>query len=322
MSAPLLIHIGYHKTATTWMQRQLFQPMHGYRQLCGHQEVFDHIVKPHGLRFDPAPMQALIVRGIEGLLPDEAPVISSEILSGHPFQGGRESDVYAERLHRIAPEARILISIRSQLRILPSVYMQYVLRGGTMPPSVFFKGTHELGYFGFTPEHFKYDLLLAHYQKLFGAENVYVLPQESLKRDRDAVLGQLAAFSGNSRYPGLVPEAMKPVGESYPEHASPILRRINHLQKSTLNPWPLVSLGTTPEGLYKIAGYLLKKPPLAGFLRKHKPATAYVNRHFAGHFARCNARLAELVTHAIDLSDYEGVGQLKQAPMVGRSTGP
>lgn len=88
MPQQLLIHIGYHKTATTWMQRQLFQPVHGYRQICGHQEVFDLIVKPHGLRFDPAPMQALISRGIESLAKGEVPVISSEILSGHPFQGG------------------------------------------------------------------------------------------------------------------------------------------------------------------------------------------------------------------------------------------
>lgn len=311
MPQQLLIHIGYHKTATTWMQRQLFQPVHGYRQICGHQEVFDLIVKPHGLRFDPAPMQALISRGIESLAKGEVPVISSEILSGHPFKGGRENDVYAERLQQIAPGARILISIRDQLRILPSVYMQYILRGGTMPPSVFFDGTQELGYFAFTPEHFEYDLLLAHYQKLFGAENVHVLPQEGLQRDRDTVLQRLAEFACNSSYAGLASDAVKPVGASYPEYSSGILRRINQVQKSTLTPWPIVSLGTTPHGIYKLAGYLMKRPPVSSVIRQRKPVTDHVRHRFAGHFVRSNSSLARLVTHPIDLSAYEGAMEPK-----------
>lgn len=309
MPPPLLIHVGYHKTATTWMQRQLFQPAHGYRQICGHEEVFAQVVKPHGLRFDPAPMADLIARMREEVQPGETAVISSEILSGHPFQGGHESDVYAERLQRIAPEARILISIRNQMRILPSVYMQYVLRGGTMPPARFFEGTEELGYFGFTPEHFEYDLLVAHYQRLFGAANVHVLPQESLQSDRDGSMRRLAAFAGNTRFAGLVPAALKPVGESYPEHATPVLRRINHIQKSTLNPWPILSLGETPKGLYKLAGFALKRPPLAAVLRHRKPASEHVRSRFTGYYAPSNARLAALITHPIDLSGYEGIEQ-------------
>ena len=305
----LLIHVGYHKTATTWMQRQLFQPAHGYRQIAGHREAFDHVVKPHGLRFDPGPMQDLIARSLPVMEHGETAVISSEILSGHHFQGGHESDVYAERLKRIAPGARILISIRSQLRILPSVYMQYVLRGGTLPAAQFFDGTDAIGYFAFTPEHFEYDRLLAHYQGLFGAENVHVLTQESLPHDRDGVLARLAAFAGNARYAGLVPEARKVVGESYPEHAAGVLRRINHVQKSTLNPWPVVSLGRTPYGLYKLAGFVLKKPPVAMLMRGRKPVTDLVRARFTGHYRDSNRRLATLIPHPIDLSAYEGAGQ-------------
>ncbi|MFZ1725333.1 MAG: hypothetical protein WAU13_01575, partial [Albidovulum sp.] len=106
-----LLHIGYHKTATTWMQQLLFVPAHGYRQIAGHSEVFDHIVAPHGLSFDPAVMRRHIAGALQELGAAEVPVMSSEILSGHPFFGGVDSDVYARRLAAIVPEARILISI-------------------------------------------------------------------------------------------------------------------------------------------------------------------------------------------------------------------
>ena len=306
---PLLLHIGYHKTATTWAQRRLFTPEHGFRQVAFHREVADHIVHPHGLRFDPAPMQDIVARSRAGLAPGEVPVISSEILSGHPFQGGHESDVYAERLKAIAPGARILISIRSQLRIIPSVYMQYVLRGGTLPYDRFFEGTDEPGYFAFTPEHFDYDLLVARYQSLFGPENVYVLTQESLQADMDGAAAALARFAGATRFTGLVPEARAVTGASYPEYAAPVLRRINHVQASTLNPWPVVSFGRTPHGLYKLAGFALKRPPLASLLKGRTPVSDYARTRFAGRFDASNARLAGIVAHPLDLSRYPGMSQ-------------
>jgi hypothetical protein len=84
------------------------------------------------------------------------------------------------------------------------------------------------------------------------------------------------------------------------------LRRINHVQKSTLSPWPIVSLGATPYGLYKLAGYLMKRRPVSSLMHQRKPVTDHVRHRFTGHFVRSNASLAKLVTHPIDLSAYEG----------------
>lgn len=312
-SRALLLHVGYHKTATSWMQQRLFQPRYGFRQLATHREVFSHVVQPHGLRFDPAPMRDLIAERQALMGADDWPVISSEILSGHPFQGGHESDVYAERLARIAPDARILISIRAQSRILPSVYSQYLLRGGTMPPERFFQGTDEIGYFGFTPEHFDYDRLTAHYQRLFGADRVYVLTQESLKADMPGAVVRLAAFLDGHKIPSIAPEDRRPYAPSYPEHAYGVLRRINHLQSSTLNASPILRLGHTPGGLYKAAGWLLRRPPFSTLFGHRRPVTKYVARHFAGRYRDSNARLAALVTHPLDLSDYDGAPQAPAA---------
>lgn len=304
LTRPILFHVGYHKTATTWMQRRLFTQEHGYRQIADHEEVFRNIVQPHGFRFEPSVMRDLLQSRLKELSSEEVPVVSSEILSGHPFQGGRENDLYAERLARIAPDARILISVRTQLKILPSVYMQYITRGGTMSWPQFFDGTEELGYFAFTPEHFEYDCLVAQYQRLFGDSNVHVLTQESILEDIDAAASAVSSFAENSAFQTLSADARRPSGVSYPEYAAPVLRRINHVQQSTLNPAPMLNLGRTPMGLFKIAGFGLKSPPLSTVLASRKPVSNYVQNRFKGYFKESNARLIALVQHPADFSKY------------------
>lgn len=285
------------------MQSKLFQPEFGYAKLAGHAEIFEHIVQPHGLWFDPAAMRDLIARE-SAKLGGEVPVISSEILSGNLFQAGLGSDVYAERLAQIAPQARILISVRNQMRILPAVYMQYIVRGGTMPYDLFFEGAKTVGYHGFAPEHFQYDRLVAKYQTLFGAENVHVLTQESLKADMEGTAQALADFAGNTGYGGLTPAARAVYAPSYPEYAAPVLRRINHIQESPLNPTPVIALGTTPGVIYRAAGFVSRHAPMASVFGARKPVSDYVKRRFAGVYSDSNARLSDICANAIDLSGY------------------
>ena len=304
MSKRLLIHIGYHKTATTWMQRLLFMPVHGYHPLANHDQVFEHITAPHGLCFDPKPMQRLIAEGLKTVPATAVPVISSELLCGNPFFGGRENEVYAQHLKAIAPDARILISIRAQLQALPSIYMQYLSRGGTMSCQRFFEAPIARGYFGFDPAHFEYDRLVAHYQALFGVDSVYILPQEKIKVDMEAAAQELAQFSDNENYHGLSREAHQIRMASYPEHAAPFLRRANHIQRSVLVPNPIFSVGETPGGLYRALGYMLKAPVLARRLKTYQPVSQYVQTRFMGHYADSNARLSVLAGGALDLSKY------------------
>ncbi|SPH24404.1 hypothetical protein DEA8626_03456 [Defluviimonas aquaemixtae] len=294
MAERLLLHIGYHKTATSWMQQHLFVPEHGYVQIAHHPEVWRHVVAPHGLLFDPAGMQEVIRDGMAAVPEGKVPVISSEILSGHPFFGGMASDDYARRLKAIAPDARILISVRSQQSILTSVYMQYLLRGGTMSPQLFFAGDPELGFHGFRPEHFEYHRLIGLYQQLFGAENVHMITQESLVSDMDGAARRLARFAGNAEFDSVLPTRRAGYAPSYPEYAVPILRRINKFQKSVLTPAPIIGIGETPKGLYRIFGYILRRPPFAWLMKDLRPVSRHVEQTFKGRFDASNRKLAEI----------------------------
>lgn len=304
---PLLLHIGYHKTATTWMQRSLFRPDHGYRQIGGHDEVFEFLVRPHDLDFDAAAARAALRPGLDRLGPGEVPVLSSEILSGLPFDGARESASYAARLKAAFPEARILISIRSQRAILASVYMQYVRRGGTMSPKRFFHHDPGLGYFGFDPAHFEYDRLLGRYQALFGAGNVHVLTQESLRPDPEPALRALARFCDNALYAGLAPDASGAEGASDPEYAVPLLRRVNYLRAGPINRNPAMPLGALGDLLFRGTGYLARRAPVKRLLGGKRPVSAEVRRDFGGRYAESNRRLAALLGPETDLTGYEGI---------------
>ena len=304
MTAPVLFHVGYHKTGTTWLQLRLFTERYGYRQLADHAEISRLLVDCHGLAFDPADMRDLLARRHEET-GDLVPVVSSEIMSGNPFLGGWGSDVFAHRIKAVAPEARILVTIRAQLRILPSVYMQYLLRGGTMSHQRFFEGTEVPGYWGFDARHFHYDRLVGLYQELFGAENVLVVTQEQLQSDVQGFMDSVAAFAGNPRPQALQPGDAGQQSPSYPDYAAPILRRVNHLQRNILNPQPAIPLGQGSKGPYKAVGYGLKSGAVRSLIGKRKPVADYVKSRFAGSFADSNRRLAEIVRHPLDLSRYE-----------------
>lgn len=303
MSTRPLIHIGYHKTATTWMQRQLFMPAHGYRQIATHEDVFKHIVEPHGLDFSAQAMQEHIRAGLTTLNAGEVPVISSEILSGHPFFGGRESDVYAARLSQIAPEARILISIRAQQKVLPSVYMQYVLRGGTMPYETFFAAENPLGFFTFSPDHFKYDRLVEVYQRTFGKENVCVVKQEDLRVDMEQLAKSIAEFSQNTLF-DMVKTSQAKENASYPEAAVSLLRRVNHFKKNVLNPTPVINLGAVSELLFRAVGSTFRSNPVKAAVGPRRPVSDFVAKTFKGYYYDSNQRLSALLDNTLDLSKY------------------
>lgn len=299
-----LIHVGYHKTATTWAQQLLFVEKYGYRQIADHDDVDRLITRPSSFGFDADAARTHFTQAMEAAPAGLVPVISSEILSGHPFRGGHESALYAQRLKAIFPEARILCSIRNQLAILPSVYMQYLLRGGTMDHVRFFAGESTVGYFGFDPDHFLYHHLVGLYREIFGPRNVLVMTQESLRKDMQAAADRLARFAGVSEPALLDTETRRVHAASYPEYAAPLLRRVNQFQTSLLNPAPVLRLGRTPDGMYRAAGFVSKRGPFPRLLAGRKPVTTHVRAAFAGRFAESN-RALQAMCPDLDLSAYE-----------------
>lgn len=194
----VLIHIGFHKTATTWLQEELFDGARfgfaplapegrdsrwfGWEFLCGsgyHRHLEGRLATPFD--FDPAAVRRRIAAQLGRV--KGYPVISHEDLSGHIWSGGFQKKEIADRIHAALPEARILVTVREQAELIRSSYEHYLWYGGLSALRYYVRPHNEFQVPLFNPSHLLYDRLVAYYRERFGSERVLVLAYEDF-RDR------------------------------------------------------------------------------------------------------------------------------------------
>ncbi len=191
------MHIGFHKTATTWFQRSVYPHVtsHAY---VPRGRVNRAVLEATAFHFDPSNSRELLA-----LAPDVAPILCEEALSGSLLGGGFmgfQSAQIAHRLRALLPSARIVVFVRSQPEMIAATYLQYVRSGGTYAPHRFLWSSDyaRVGVVAprrearFSFDHFDYDRLIAHYVALFGAKSVFVYAYEDLLRDGRAFLERFA----------------------------------------------------------------------------------------------------------------------------------
>jgi len=245
-----LIHIGYHKTGTTWLQRFLFDnPDAGFwGAFKRDKKSLELLVYTNSLDFDANECKRYFYQLIRNAIANSlVPVLSQERLSGSPHSGGYDSKEIANRLAGVFPEGKVLIVIREQTSMILSTYSQYVNKGGPCPLTNYLQrpsqGRGKAPLFNF--DHFKYHRLIGYYINLFGKANVLVLPFELLKDKPQDFVSQIVGFSG------VKPESKTienlPFSSKLNKQLSPFeifaKRRSNYLvnREKTLNPGVIFS---------------------------------------------------------------------------------
>jgi hypothetical protein len=195
----LLIHIGYPKTASTWLQNCIFN---------GQDSPFFYLPADEGIQqfvlANEFSFCAEIARKSFRLYLEKAanqsriPVLSNEILTGDQIKERYWGKIVADRIFSTFAKAKILVIIREQKSMILSSYREHVMQGGTEKLDRFIGTGHEKSGFGTICrlDFLEYDLLISYYQKLFGSENLLVLPFELLKNNRQAFLQQILDFVG------------------------------------------------------------------------------------------------------------------------------
>lgn len=238
-----LVHIGYHKTATSWLQRRYFgDPTRGWC-LCDRGLVGRVLINRHSLDFD-ADLACKSLYPWRREAPEEAvPVLSHERLSGYPHSGGYDSKELAGRIAAVLPDARILLVIREQRDMLYSSYRQYIVDGGACGLKSYLNpvalGNSRVP--AFTPAYFEYDRLIKCYRQLFGADNFLVLPYEMFCARPREFIEAIELFAG--RAPGEHMDAVDetPVNRGRSAIGIALLGWVNRLaHRNDLNPAPLV----------------------------------------------------------------------------------
>ena len=257
---PLLLHPGLHKTATTWLQTVPFQDRSLFNSLLSHRQIDDLLVRPHEWDWRPTEAIAEIAhaRSVEGgHLID---VLSSEILTGHPFFGSREAPLLAKRVREVVGEAKVLLTVRRQHEWIRSLYQQYIKRGGRLSFIDFVAGESEPQYPSFAHLSLEFHRFTDEFARHFGASNVLVLPQELLRQDIAHFFTLLSRFVGAGDIRPK-PSWSQSVGGSPPPGSDWLLRWASTFQDKPLSRSSTVGGAKIGKQLERIAYRLPARHP-------------------------------------------------------------
>ncbi|WP_430938578.1 hypothetical protein [Rhodovulum sp. YNF3179] len=126
--------------------------------------------------------------------------ISNESWAGHPFSGGIQGSIIANRIHKSFPNARILIIIREQRKMILSTYSDYLVRyAGTARLEDFLIPRNPDQFSQHQIEYYCFSALVDWYKKSFGKDRVLVMPAENIFRNTNTALNEIFSFMGISK---------------------------------------------------------------------------------------------------------------------------
>lgn len=179
----VLLHIGYPKTASTWLQENFFPHVRNIRSF-DRKSIQKYFLEPGAFDFNIDITQRYF-NGDD----NKITLISDELLLGRLRPGGVKGFVtkeVANRLRAVFPGAQIIIFIRHQADIVASSYVQYVRSGGNYgikkflyPEKYFGDKGNKLVLLGL--DYFLYDKVIDYYASLFGKENVHIFIYEEFR---------------------------------------------------------------------------------------------------------------------------------------------
>ena len=296
-----LVHIGYHKTGTTWLQREVFSSSAaGFSQLGGAQRL----IAVNAFSFKPRKVRKQMERRIGEVLDRGlTPVLSSERLSGAPHFGGYDSEIIADRLAAVFPNSRIMVVIREQKEMFLSIYKQYIRRGGAASLRQYLAAPRD-GYWmpQFRFEYLEYHRLISRYQDLFGARNVLVLPYELL-RSRPGDF--LAKVSGFMDMPPAEPRN-RPMNVSLSALSLSLRRHANrYVVLDPVNPAPPFDFPRSHEILERSCRAVDAIAPKSLLERHERRWRQRAAREVGNRYSHSNARTAALTGLALRTFGYD-----------------
>jgi hypothetical protein len=242
-----IVHIGYHKTGTTWFQKMYFDLHPGLTRIS-RKFISENFIEPGSFEFDAEEVQAKLFFITKDFDEEKVIVLSEEELSGNPHSGGKggyaEKEI-AERLFRVFQDknVKIAIFIRNQKDMIQSSYNQYVKMGGRntiknylFPP----KQGARRDLFAFS--YFKYEKLIGYYIDLFGKDKVKVFLYEEFKHDAETFLDCFSNALDIECSPELFKHSQY-VNLSIPDYSIGLLRWINSISRvSDLNSENMIDI--------------------------------------------------------------------------------
>ncbi|MEM9739561.1 MAG: hypothetical protein AAF829_06795 [Pseudomonadota bacterium] len=301
---PVILHVGLHKTATTWLQTQMFSKNDSI-VYCGDNRLSHAaFLTPRFGDFSVGRVHRLFAPHIEKARATGLPiVISDEALGGLPFHQRHLAEHTAVRLHQAFPRAILLVTIREQARIIGSIYGEYLRYGYASGLSAFLD--QETGNPNIHPvldlEYYSFARKWRFYADLFGSDRVAMIPMEWLLEDPGRFVAHLSGILGQRVD---LPDTARPARRVRPALSGPaqaILRLANHCVPQD-SRWRVSGSRLSPNS---IAYHVDRLTP--GWARHMGKGgrTAFVRKAVGSYYGSSNKAVSDII--GLDLSRYEYV---------------
>lgn len=301
MPRAVLLHLGLHRTGSTWLQQRVFDGRDGRPtpMVPDRAESARRIVLAREEDFDADELRRWLAERVESVWrAGGVPVLSNERFSGNPHSGWFDAQRTFDRLAEVLPEAKVLLVLREQRDLVRSLWLQYVRIGGPASLRDYLRapdpGDHRAPCFD--PSFLRFDRLVESLDRRFGREQVLAIPYDRLRRDPRDFLARIGAFLGTEIPPPEHAEAKVYASPGFV--AASLQRRVNlWCVRSTLHrapPLPSPRLARLSGVLASVAGRLAS--PLLESSRR-RAAAALVEARLAEvpGLRESNARLAERI---------------------------
>lgn len=233
----LVVHVGLHKTGTTWLQRTIFAPAHDCHIIYSEtrEKLRGVFLKPRQDAFSPDTARAVLDPLISEARARGWPaVVSDEALGGLPFGDRFRQATAFQRLHDTYPQAGLLITIREQRRVLQSVYGHYLRGGGTATLAKFLSQPPPDRAATWDPivdlDYYDYSRLLRYAETIFGEGRVLMVPMEWMLAKPAGLLTRLSETFGVEWTGFEQPNTEQVVNSAWSTLGYGLNRRLNYLK--------------------------------------------------------------------------------------------
>ena len=299
-----IIHIGYHKTGTSFLQNNLFEHNKKFLRVPQRQ-IYNNFIYPDPLAYNQN--KAVLFADYylnEAYFLNKIPVFSNERLSGSLHFGGFDSLDIAHRLKSVFKDAKIIICIREQNSMIYSAYSQYIRAVGSASIKEYLDPTTKNNKTLFHRSYLEYHKLIEKYITLFGSKNVLILPYELMLYDIKTYVWEILLFCG-------LRNLNKDLNNIKLERVNNSLNSVNLLIKRKFNPFIIKghhNIGNTLycpfiEVIYKVINNILNKLRLRKINNKIKQKQFnFIKSAIKDYYTESNRITQKLLNH--DLKDY------------------
>jgi hypothetical protein len=300
-----IIHIGFPKSGSTWLQEIVFKAEHGFYlpQIRSVEDEINVFTTCNPYTFDPTWARSYFEEDLKQAADNDLiPVISNENFVGGPFSGaGYAGFSIAGRLQETFPQAKILIVIREQSSTILSAYKWRVQDGGQDDLSRFIGASPiRLGYQPrFRLYYLEYDQVIRRYQELFGEKGVLVLPLEMLSSNPEEFCNMVAEFCGVPSLSNDLARTRSNVGQG--SFSTEVRRLMNNCVNTIQNPYGVANPFRN-KVIYKLSQIVDRVTPNALQEYYRRKNQEQILSFTEGYYQESNQRTSKLIN--LDLSEF------------------